>query len=188
MDLRLGLNVNKLVQFALYFVINGLFIYKYVSRTSYNPTLLLIVYIFGLLLSYFLLFKPFVERTSQGAKKIIFWLVVLFAIVGISVLHVLIDPYSIDVDRWSAINNFWVVFFNGEYPYLAETHLGGYGSPFPIWQLFHLLFYLLGDVGYAFVFVFIILSITLVYVFKSFKLSQTFLFFLLLSPSFWLIS
>lgn len=185
MDQRFNLNVKKVLQFALYFVINGLFVYKYVSRTNYNPMLLLIVYIIGLLLSYFLLYKPIVERINNRTRKNTFWLVVSFAIVGISVLHILIDPYSVEVDRWSAINNFWVVFFNGEYPYLAQTHLGGYGSPFPVWQLFHLLFYLLGDVGYAFVFVFIILSIALVYVFKSFKVPHMYLFFLLLSPAFW---
>ena len=131
MDQRFNLNVKKVLQFALYFVINGLFVYKYVSRTNYNPMLLLIVYIIGLLLSYFLLYKPIVERINNRTRKNTFWLVVSFAIVGISVLHILIDPYSVEVDRWSAINNFWVVFFNGEYPYLAQTHLGGYGSPFP---------------------------------------------------------
>ena len=40
---------------------------------------------------------------------------------------------------------------SGEYPYAAKTHLGGYGSPFPVWQLFHLPFYLLGNVGFSFV-------------------------------------
>ena len=58
-----------------------------------------------------------------------------------------IDPYSIKVDRWSAIHNFLTCLLAGEYPYAAQTHLGGYGSPFPVWQLFHLPFYLLGNVG-----------------------------------------
>lgn len=54
-----------------------------------------------------------------------------------------VDPYTLQVDRWSAIHNFLEHLLAGEYPYAARTHLGGYGSPFPVWQLVHLPFYLL---------------------------------------------
>lgn len=40
--------------------------------------------------------------------------------------------------------------FQGSYPYGAETHLHGYGSPFPVWQIIHVPFYLLGNVGLSF--------------------------------------
>lgn len=64
-----------------------------------------------------------------------------------------VDPYQIQVDRWSAIHNFLHYFLCGQYPYMAQTHLGGYGSPFPIWQFFHLPFYLFGNVGLSIFFV-----------------------------------
>ncbi len=48
-----------------------------------------------------------------------------------------IDPLALQVDRWSAIHNFLERLTDGAYPYAARTHLGGYGSPFPVWQLAH---------------------------------------------------
>lgn len=62
-----------------------------------------------------------------------------------------IDPYSIHVDRWSAICNWWTALLNGEFPYSANTHLGGYGSPFPVWQLLQFPFFLLKKTGFAIV-------------------------------------
>ncbi len=66
---------------------------------------------------------------------------------GLLLGQLLINPWSLNVDRWSAIHNFLSQLFQGVYPYSARTHLGGYGSPFPVWQLVHVPFYLLGDVG-----------------------------------------
>jgi hypothetical protein len=58
-----------------------------------------------------------------------------------------INPYHLQVDRWSAIHNNLSYLLQGRYPYAARTHLGGYGSPFPVWQIFHLPFYALKNVG-----------------------------------------
>lgn len=57
-----------------------------------------------------------------------------------------------NVDRWSAISYPLRNLFNGEYPYLAKTHLGGYASPFPIWMVLHIPFYILGNVGLSEIF------------------------------------
>lgn len=62
-------------------------------------------------------------------------------------MQYLIDPYQIQVDRWSAIHNFINYLVHGRYPYMAPTHLGGYGSPFPVWQFLHIPFYYLNNVG-----------------------------------------
>lgn len=67
-----------------------------------------------------------------------------------------INPYKLQVDRWSAIHNFLDHLFHGIYPYAAHTHLGGYGSPFPFWQCFHIPFYLLGNVGLSVFFCFLL--------------------------------
>ena len=61
-----------------------------------------------------------------------------------------IDPFSLQVDRWSAIHNFLDNLFHGVFPYAAQTHLGGYGSPFPVWQILHIPFYFVGNVGLSF--------------------------------------
>ena len=57
------------------------------------------------------------------------------------------------MDRWSALYFPIKNLLNGIYPYIAQTHLGGNASPFPIWQLFHIPFYILGNVGLSFFFV-----------------------------------
>lgn len=65
-------------------------------------------------------------------------------------LQLAIDPMSLNVDRWSAIHNWCSYLLDGKYPYAAQTHLGGYGSPFPVWQILHMPFYFLNDVGLSF--------------------------------------
>lgn len=72
------------------------------------------------------------------------------AFAGMALLQGLLDPMSIKVDRWSALNNPISYLLDGRYPYMAQTHLGGYGSPFPVWQLLHIPFYLSGNVGLSF--------------------------------------
>lgn len=70
--------------------------------------------------------------------------VLMIALIGVQYA---IDPYAIQVDRWSALHFPIRNMLHGVYPYAAQTHLGGYGSPFPVWQLLHIPFYLLGNVG-----------------------------------------
>jgi hypothetical protein len=96
-----------------------------------------------------------------------------------------INPSTINVDRWSAINNFILNLLHGISPYSAQTHLGGYGSPFPVWQIFHLPFFLLGDIALAMVFCFLCFIITIKWFTDSNKVALSSLFMLILSPAFW---
>jgi hypothetical protein len=64
------------------------------------------------------------------------------------------DPYSLQVDRWSALHFPIQNLLSGDYPYAANTHLGGYASPFPVWQILHVPFYMMGNVGLSFFFAF----------------------------------
>jgi hypothetical protein len=111
--------------------------------------------------------------------------VVGVTVCGIIFLHIVIDPMTIQVDRWSAIHNFIQTLFQGKYPYLAQTHLGGYGSPFPFWQFLHIPFYLLGDVGLGMLFMIVLLSISLKLIMKSYNNALIYLILLIASPAFW---
>jgi len=91
----------------------------------------------------------------------------------------------LQVDRWSAIHNFISYLFEGKYPYLAQTHLGGYGSPFPVWHFFHIPFFLLGNISFAFIFVILILAFSMVNNFKSHSKSLFYFVLLAISPAFW---
>lgn len=164
---------------------NVLFLLKYLSRFL-NPTIVLIstvTYILCVLLIYKFLS---VKRNTQTVnKKYVYWLLVLLIICIISTIQHFVDPNNIQVDRWSAIHNFISFLTQGKYPYLATTHLGGYGSPFPVWQLFHIPFYWMGDVAFAFIFVLIILSFSLIRYFKSYSQSTIYFILLVVSPAFW---
>lgn len=76
-----------------------------------------------------------------------FWILLASAIVVMLIVQYHFDPMEIKVDRWSAIENPLSALFHGHFPYLAKTHLGGNASPFPIWMIFHMPFWILGNVG-----------------------------------------
>lgn len=78
------------------------------------------------------------------------WCICALAIVGMVAVQYAIDPYGIQVDRWSALHFPIQNLLHGIYPYSANTHLGGNASPFPVWQMFHIPFYFLGNVGLSF--------------------------------------
>ncbi len=169
---------------ALFLSINGLFVLKYVSRTSFHPVLLLAL--FCIFTSIILFSFPYFVKTLDKKKtNISIGLLCVFVTAGILLLHYFINPYELNIDRWSAIHSVIHNLFDGIYPYSAQTHLGGYGSPFPVWQLFHIPFYLLGNIALAMLFSFLILVFTLVR-YQKVKISAFFFILLLaISPAFW---
>lgn len=166
------------IALSLYFGINLLFLLKYGLRfiTLFQCILLFIFYVIFILTTQYL-----IKKIKVRNNYVLFGLSTFFIL--LVVLQSYINPYSLQVDRWSAIHNFINSLLNGVYPYSAQTHLGGYGSPFPIWQLFHLPFYLLGNVGLSIVFVTILFLYSTYTVFNIKTTCLAFLF-LLLSPAF----
>jgi hypothetical protein len=69
---------------------------------------------------------------------------------GVAMLLLLraLEPGALQLDRWSALHNFWDAAFRGEYPYQAGSHMGNPISGFPALFLLALPFYWLGDAGY----------------------------------------
>jgi len=104
-------------------------------------------------------------------------------LIGLGILQQHINPYELQVDRWSAIDHFLQNLFQGIYPYSAQTHLGGYGSPFPIWQIFHIPFYLVGNVGFSILFAVILFIHSISKLYDLQRGAYAFLL-LLLSPAF----
>ena len=138
---------------VLFIIINVLFVAKYSARVSeraaFITTLSVVVFyyvMFRLLIPYYI-YK--VRGHGQWGKRIA-WGLCLLAFVGMLSVQYAIDPYSIQVDRWSALHFPIKNLLAGLYPYSASTHLGGNASPFPVWQILHIPFYLLGNVGLSF--------------------------------------
>lgn len=171
----------RFVSVLMFLGINSLFIMKYGLRFFPLHVVLTISLLYVLLVYGFIkLLSGRIGKVSSGIQL----LVMIAGLVSLSVVQSQIDPYSIQVDRWSAIHNFIENMLHGAYPYAAQTHLGGYGSPFPVWQLFHIPFYLLGNVGLSFV---LVTSLFIDSIRRLSNLSCAFLAFMLLmlSPAFY---
>lgn len=162
-------------------MINTLFVEKYASRITSLHWLIAIVYIFVTCAIIWMVYH-YIAYCKHPYKWLIAILVclVVFA-VGIQYA---IDPLSLNVDRWSALHNFLSGFLNGQYPYGQQTHLGGYGSPFPVWQLLHLPFYALGNVGLSIIVVSVLFFLTYNH-FYSAKSTLAASILLWISPAYW---
>lgn len=167
---------SNIIQFLIYIFINLLFITKYGLRYLSLSSVILICLVYTL-------FIVFGFRAIKRLNVILLGSILFILFLFILVIQNRIDPYSIQVDRWSAIHNFIYNLFHGVYPYAAQTHLGGYGSPFPVWQLFHIPFYLLGNVGLSITFTTLIFNYVVYVVFDKKTACYSF-FLLLLSPAF----
>ena len=131
---------------TLYIIINVLFVAKYSERVSEKYAFLITL---AALAGYCVLFLCRSKWQGIWGRRLV-WGICLLAFAGMLTAQYAIDPYSIQVDRWSALHFPIQNLLSGIYPYSAGTHLGGYASPFPVWQVLHIPFYLLGNVGLSF--------------------------------------
>lgn len=167
----------------LFLVINSLFVAKYSVRYNISPFgTALINATFSLV---FLIFRDKINFRSGLYSKQIYILISILLLLAVFVIQQLINPYDLQVDRWSAIHNFIQKLFQGKYPYAAQTHLGGYGSPFPVWQLFHIPFYWMGNISLAFIFVIALLIYSLPKIFNSYRKATLYIILFIASPAFW---
>lgn len=142
-SLKTDIRTSSLFAAISYVGINLLFVAKYALRVSIQLWPLIP---FAALL-YLLLFLLLPRLLAHHRTHKPLFMALCTVGLALLVLQSALDPYSLQVDRWSALHFPIQNLLHGQYPYMAQTHLGGYASPFPIWQLFHLPFYLLGNVG-----------------------------------------
>ena len=138
---------------VLFIIVNVLFVAKYSTRISEKTGLLatlLAVVFYYILLRFVIHYYIYKEQVQRTWFKRIARSVCLLAFAGMLAAQYVIDPYSLQVDRWSALHFPIQNLLDGIYPYSANTHLGGNASPFPVWQILHIPFYLLGNVGLSF--------------------------------------
>ena len=132
------------IAWAVYFFVNLIFCIKYNTFEEIKPLYLIVLYpliVIGIYKA------TFFTRIQQ---KNYFFLFLAFAILLFALfLWHYIDRWSVRVDRWSALAFWSENLKHGRFPYGTPTHLGTYASPFPVWQLFHFPFYLMGDTAYG---------------------------------------
>lgn len=136
-----------LLPILLYLFINVLFVDKYTLRVTEWHYILDALYVCG---ACALMVGLYYWKPRPKTSKILLYSAGLGYSALLITLQYRIDPLGLQVDRWSAIHYFLDNLFQGIYPYAAQTHLGGYGSPFPVWQVLHIPFYAIGNVGLSF--------------------------------------
>ena len=180
----LGINGEWLLCAVLYLVINLLFITKYGLRVGVMVTVAAaVVYVAAVAALLTLLRHGAAAGWKWLSSGKTLWVALgLFTALFVGVQYS-IDPYSLQVDRWSAIHNFIDYLLQGKYPYMAQTHLGGYGSPFPVWQVVHIPFYFLNNVGLS-TFLTLFLAVVSVKRLHGTGVAFAFLALMAFSPSF----
>lgn len=174
------LSVSSLSSCVLFGFISTFFIAKYVQRVSENFLILSGVYCAFV---FFLIW--FLKRFFSKIKSRKFILISLGGAISILLcLQIYMLKIPVEVDRWSALANPINAMFHGVFPYSAQTHLGGYASPFPMSLTFHIPFYFLGNAGFSFFFA---LGIFLWSLTKISSLRNAFVAFILLliTPNLW---
>jgi len=153
--------INK--SLLLYLFINVLFIFKYASRIATSIAIAAIIfYILLIVLLVNLLMNNQIRINKLKIPYIIYTGGVALVYL---LLNIYVDGNSLNVDRWSAMSVGIEALLHGDYPYTAIDHLGGRTSNFPGLFLLGLPSYLLGNIGFLQVFVFILL---IWYVYKFF--------------------
>jgi hypothetical protein len=175
------LKVKKHIAILMFVLINAVFVDKYGARVIEWHAWVSCAYALTAIGIVGILLRLVDKLRHPGSWLIAATLLTLGAGIG---LQYAIDPMSIQVDRWSAIHNFLQGMLKGEYPYGQQTHLGGYGSPLPIWQILHLPFYAVGNVGLS---IFVVLGL-LVYTLYNTRGKRPTLIavcMLMISPALW---
>lgn len=136
---------NTMFCLVAYALLNALFVSKYAERIGiglHSAWVLAVAFV-----CYALLVLVLIRAVKQKLFVRVGSVMCATLFVGMIIVQYSIDPMSLRVDRWSAIDGPISYLLAGRYPYMAPTHLGGYASPFPVWQLVHIPFYILGNVG-----------------------------------------
>lgn len=157
---------NSLLLFAVYFIINFLFLIKYGIRQSVVPFNILIVVSIAVHISIFFLRKNQLLIKKINAK-LVYLLTGVFALIYIVFCHVLKDPYQLNIDRWQTLNFSLEYWIHGKYIYATYNFMGNLSSYLPGQLLLALPSYLLGNVGYLQVMAFLLFSYTILLEFKN---------------------
>lgn len=158
--------LNGILLFAIYFIVNLLFLTKYGIRQSFVPLTILIIFFSGGNLLLFSLGKwSWLEKV--WTRKSVYLLIVFITIAYIAMCHVMKDPYKMNIDRWATLEFSVQHWAKGEYIYDTPNFMGNLSSYLPGQLLLSSVFYFLGNVGYLQVVVFLLFSYVVFLEFKS---------------------
>lgn len=171
--------IKKYSLFLIYIIVNSLFVLKYGEKYGIS---LLGLYVVGIVSIGILYCKV---EFKDFFYKYLFWILVFLFFTVSVYLNYKVDGYSLNVDRWSAMEVGIKAMLSGEYPYNIPDHMGRESSNLPMLIILGIPFYLIfGSVGYLQSFIFLFFSYLIVKVFKNYKERLALLIILFLSPSY----
>jgi hypothetical protein len=121
--------------------IQFIFTYKYSARYFDQPHWAAIISVVVLLLTYF------ATKSSLFQRKFIQQGVVFAGLFMMVLSWIFTSTEELNVDRYSVIDSFLTAWLNGEYPYLAQSHMGNYPGPMPLYFYIIAPFWWLGESG-----------------------------------------
>lgn len=160
--------------------------FKYSVRISFlNPYIIASVYSLFFIVCVFYL-KRFADQINNCKYfKTIFLSIAVIMLMVMIFINIFTDGPSLNTDRWSALEIFIESILQHKYPYDVLDHLSNTTSNLPALFFIGIPFYILGDVGYLQVFVFLALILVVMYA-KMDNSKKTFVIFLLLfSPAYY---
>ena len=137
--------VRKYVTLVVLAVIHLLFAFKYFNRFAGHGLMLSVLYIVIAGVILYILSK---QHWSWVSGNVIYWGIVIAYASLYFIIFAHLKASQLNVDRWSVISSFWDNAFSGKYPYAAQSHMGNYPGPFPVYFVLALPFYLAQEIGY----------------------------------------
>ncbi len=158
--------LNSILLFAVYFVINLLFLTKYGIRQSFVPlSILVAAFSVGNLFIFSLGKWSRFKKIMSG--KLVYIMTGCIAIAYIALCHVMKDPYKMNIDRWQTLEFSLEYWIKGKYIYDTPNFMGNLSSYLPGQLLLSSVFYFIGNVGYLQVAAFLLFSYTICLGFKN---------------------
>ncbi|WES97583.1 hypothetical protein P2W68_22620 [Chryseobacterium arthrosphaerae] len=158
--------LNGSLLFAVYFIVNLLFLTKYGIRQSFVPLSILAAVFFVANAFLFSLEKwPQLKKIWTG--KLVYILIAFIGIAYIGLCHVMKDPYRMNIDRWQTLEFSLEYWFKGKYIYDTPNFMGNLSSYLPGQLALSGIFYFLGNVGYLQVAAFLLFSSAVLVEFKN---------------------
>ena len=134
-----------LLLLVLYVFTNALFVWKYAPEYVSRPGLALAVYVAGIIIVLWALFKSESITDKFRVSGAGYFTFVCISAILLDILMLQFDPARIAVGRYPAINEWLGRLFNGEFPYSGMS--GANPSGFPFLYVLFMPFYFLGDPG-----------------------------------------
>ncbi|MDN3694443.1 hypothetical protein QWZ06_20255 [Chryseobacterium tructae] len=161
-----GNQLNSILLFAVYFVVNLLFLTKYGIRQSFVPLSILVV-VFSVANLFLFLAGKWERLKKIISGKLVYILIGGIAVAYIALCHVMKDPYKMNIDRWQTLEFSLEYWTKGKYIYDTPNFMGNLSSYLPGQLLLASIFYFIGNVGYLQVAAFLLFSYTICLEFKN---------------------